>query len=526
MRALAPRPARGPERPSRSRAPSGLWASPLAVLLGLTLAVAVAVPVEASSVITRGSSAKPWVALTFDDGWSADRCERIVRTLRAKGAPATFFINGAIMNQAPARWRAMLAGFEVANHTRTHKDLARLGTAAIRWEIASNEALVERILRRPMLKVMRPPYGSYNSRVLQVASALGYRTVLWSNDSYDTRSWATTSSVIRYGSAGGKGAIVLLHCGPSMTPAAVGPIIDRYRARGFRLVELGELLGGSPSAPPTACRVRNLGTGAVHPSLQKAARAASAGDRLTVQGTCTGSTTLRKDLRIKGTRTASSGPPVLSGGKSGRVLTVAPGVSVTIRGLVIRWGATDGAGGGVLNRGTLNLRDVIVRANHAASGGGAHNTAGATLRLNGATVVRRHGRGRRRAQPRDARDERREPRAPKRRRDRGRRVERGDARAGRVRPGPGRERARQRARPVPRGAVRVTATPEASSYSAVPNWRVQTVRPLASRRRTNVDWSVMRPGPRLGSPSAWPGRPRKPPRAKSGRRPRSPCPEG
>lgn len=355
--------------------------------MGLALVLVVGLDAAGSSVITHGPRSRPWVALTFDDGWSASRCESIARTLRARRAPATFFINGYLIAREPARWRTMLDGFAVANHTRTHAWLTRLSSTEIRRQIASNEAIHERILRRPMLKLMRPPYGAYDSRVVSIADSLGYRTILWNVSGGDTTSGATTRSVIRNATRGGNGAVVLLHCGPSVTPGAVGPIIDSYRARGYQLVDLGQMLGLSPPPSPTACRVRNLETGRVSGSLQAAVDAARSGHRLRVRGTCKGTTTLRKELRIQGRQTEASGRPTLDGDDRGAVVTVAEGVSVWLRDLVVRGGEAP-RGGGIRDAGRLVLRDVTVRANRATIGGGIHVWPGAAVYMRGATMVR------------------------------------------------------------------------------------------------------------------------------------------
>ena len=54
---------------------------------------------------------------------------------------------------------------------------------------------------------------------------------------------ATVSRIIANASRGRNGSVVLMHCGPGVTPPAVGAIIDHYRASGYRLVTVGELLG-------------------------------------------------------------------------------------------------------------------------------------------------------------------------------------------------------------------------------------------------------------------------------------------
>jgi nitrous oxidase accessory protein NosD len=142
------------------------------------------------------------------------------------------------------------------------------------------------------------------------------------------------------------------------------------------------------TAASHACRVTNLESGITVGSIQRAVRAASAGDRLVVKGTCRGVAKIGKDLHIRGVRTATAGRPVLDGAGAGPVLTVKARASVTLRDLTIRHGAAP-RGGGIYNRGTLVLRDVIVRASTATElGGGIWNHTGAILKLRGSSVVR------------------------------------------------------------------------------------------------------------------------------------------
>jgi hypothetical protein len=139
---------------------------------------------------------------------------------------------------------------------------------------------------------------------------------------------------------------------------------------------------------PRACRVTDLDTGRSTGSLGRAVRAASAGDRLVVRGTCRGVTWIGKDLHIRGVRTATAGRPVFDGAGTGTVLKIGANASVTLRDLTVRHGAAP-VGGGIYNRGTLVLRDVVVRASTASEdGGGIYNYARAILRLRGSSVVR------------------------------------------------------------------------------------------------------------------------------------------
>ena len=136
---------------------------------------------------------------------------------------------------------------------------------------------------------------------------------------------------------------------------------------------------------PTRCRVRNLDTGVLQTSLQEAVDLASPGQRLTVKGTCQGTTVIDKDLSIRG-KGPRSHPATLDSNQSDRVMTVTMGVSVVLEALVIRDGLAL-KGGGVLNRGALTLREVAVRGNRVVasgkSGGGAGVFNSGTLTLYG-----------------------------------------------------------------------------------------------------------------------------------------------
>lgn len=370
--------------------------APTAVALAVMLVLIIASSVQAASVVTHGSRTRPWVALTFDDGWDTERCAHIATTLRRKKATATFFINGTYMQRSPVRWRSILAGFPVANHSHSHSDLTLLSRSAIRTEVAGDEARIEAILGRPMLRILRPPFGAYDEDVQAVAEAHGYRLVLWDVDSGDTYAGASTSSVLDRAIAGGRGSIVLLHCGPAVTPGAVGRIVDAYRSRGFALVDLGQMLGlkpAKPIRPPTACRVRNPRIDRVHTTLGRAVTAARRGDRLVLSGTCQGTTIIRKDLVISGIRVGGSGRATLDGQRKGRVLTVARGVSVTLRGLTIERGR-DPEGGGVRVAGSLRMRDVVVRDNRARRGAGIDIRPPGRLRLIGSSLIKGNTAGR------------------------------------------------------------------------------------------------------------------------------------
>lgn len=83
-------------------------------------------------------------------------------------------------------------------------------------------------------------------------------------------------------------------------------------------------------------------------------------------------------------------PPMINGNRLDRLFHVTGAFSVTLRGLTIQYGDTQGVspGGGVRNDGgTLTLKNVILNGNNALLGGGGIFNNGGTLFLNSVTIM-------------------------------------------------------------------------------------------------------------------------------------------
>ncbi|MFD7320764.1 hypothetical protein ACFV9D_06680 [Streptomyces sp. NPDC059875] len=119
--------------------------------------------------------------------------------------------------------------------------------------------------------------------------------------------------------------------------------------------------------------------------LQQAIDDADPGETLRVQGVCTGSFTIDKNLTLTGAAGAA-----LEGNANATTLTVTAGVQVQLNTLsIVHPSLTPGRG--IDNSGTLTLSRSTVSGNDAVFGGGILNNAGATLTLNRSTVSGNHG---------------------------------------------------------------------------------------------------------------------------------------
>ncbi len=215
----------------------------LLVLLALAQATSAASPV----IVRHGPRHVPTIALTIDDGWSAPRCGQMYETLVATGVPATWFPNAVYVKRAPALWRRIAARFPIGNHTYSHPDLTRLSSTQIRDQLVRDQRVIEAITGQPMAMLLRPPFGALDHRVRRVAHELGYDTlVLWDTSDADSSPRTTLRGGLRAGSRGISGSIVLMHCGPAVTPAILPALIRHYACAGYRFVTVAGLLARDP----------------------------------------------------------------------------------------------------------------------------------------------------------------------------------------------------------------------------------------------------------------------------------------
>lgn len=196
-----------------------------------------------AKVVRKGPRSSGAVALTFDDGYDAKACASIANTLRKHDAVGTFFINGQWMKREPDRWRRILQGMEVGNHTRSHPYLTQAPHPIVINQISSNEWIHEQALGRPLSKVLRPPYGDYGDRVGRIAKQLGYdHIVLWNVDTEDWKPKATTKRIVRRAIGAPAGSIILMHCGPTATAKALPRIVRHYQRRGIEVAGLSAVI--------------------------------------------------------------------------------------------------------------------------------------------------------------------------------------------------------------------------------------------------------------------------------------------
>lgn len=220
-------------------------------------------------VIERYGQKKGLVALTFDDGPDGRWTPKILDILKEKKASATFFVIGQNMQRRPDLVRREVdEGHDVGGHSWTHPNIAETPLAQVQVELNATQRLFEVITGRSM-RLFRPPFFGdaepstpHEVAPLVIAQTLGYMTVGLRIDPDDwqkpTKQQIIDRVLDRLDNPGNNpGQVVLLHDAGGdrgRTVAALPELIDQIRARGYRLVTVGELTGMTPQQvmPPTS----------------------------------------------------------------------------------------------------------------------------------------------------------------------------------------------------------------------------------------------------------------------------------
>lgn len=186
------------------------------------------------------------IALTFDDGPYPFYTPLLLHQLESENVPATFFLVGRTVQEYPQLVERIVAsGSEIGNHTFNHISLTGLSPEEIQDQIADCGTILEQYTgSQPTL--FRPPHGRYDTRVVEVARALGYRTILWNDapDDAPANNVEVPVPVIvqRVVEQAKPGGIVLLHNGQYNTALALPAIIEQLRDDGYSFVTVSQLL--------------------------------------------------------------------------------------------------------------------------------------------------------------------------------------------------------------------------------------------------------------------------------------------
>ena len=182
------------------------------------------------------------VALSIDDAPSADT-DRILETLRANDAKATFFVIGGNVVKHPAKLeRIAAAGHELGNHLYADRTSADLSREEFARELAATDTLIRKY-QTP--RWFRPGSGWFTDEMLATAKQSGYRCALGSVYPFDPQlpwAWYLKRYVLY---AVRPGAIIVLHDDKgrgARTADVLAEVLPALRAEGYRVVTISDLV--------------------------------------------------------------------------------------------------------------------------------------------------------------------------------------------------------------------------------------------------------------------------------------------
>jgi peptidoglycan-N-acetylglucosamine deacetylase len=200
-------------------------------------------PVAPSLVVQAEHSTR--VALTFDAGSYPPFQPAILDELRDAGVRCTMFLVGDFVDEHPDAVVQMVKdGHEIGNHSDTHPDMPSLSSAEMVSELEGMDAKVVALTGKSTRPWFRPPSGSYDDHVVQVAADQGYHTIYWTADSADWQPDADAATVeqrlLRYATPG---SILVEHLTSPQSAEVLPEVLRILKARGVEFATISEMLG-------------------------------------------------------------------------------------------------------------------------------------------------------------------------------------------------------------------------------------------------------------------------------------------
>jgi peptidoglycan/xylan/chitin deacetylase (PgdA/CDA1 family) len=195
------------------------------------------------------------VAITFDAcatrGQANGFDKAVFAVLEKEAVPATIFVSGRWVETHPDAM-AKMAGhalIEFGNHSYDHPHMSRLPAGQIADEIVRTEAALDRYGRHSV--AFRPPFGDWNDLVMQVVAQHHLPFVTWDVVSGDPSLKTTKSGMVHSVVTRARaGSIIIFHINGRgwKTAEALPTILQGLRTRGFRFVQLSELMSAPAGA--------------------------------------------------------------------------------------------------------------------------------------------------------------------------------------------------------------------------------------------------------------------------------------
>lgn len=204
--------------------------------------------VTSSSIINgvyySGDEKSNKITLMINVYWGTEYLDEMLQILEDNDVKTTFFVGGTwAVAESDMLKKIYDAGHEIGNHGYYHKDQGKLSAEKNYEEIINTHNLVKSLIGVEM-DLFAPPSGSYNKKTVEIATELGYKTIMWT-DGRDTIDWRDKDSEVIYNRAikNCKGGDFVLMHPTEATKNALDRIIKTLKEKGFELCTVSENIG-------------------------------------------------------------------------------------------------------------------------------------------------------------------------------------------------------------------------------------------------------------------------------------------
>lgn len=176
------------------------------------------------------------VTLMINVYWGTEYLDEMLNILQENNVKTTFFVGGTwAVRESDMLKKIYDAGHEIGNHGYYHKDQGKLSAEKNFEEISNTHKLVKGLLGIEM-NLFAPPSGSYNKKTVEMATELGYKTIMWT-EGRDTIDWRDKDANLIYDRAikNCKGGDLVLMHPTQATKDALDKIIKTLKQQGFNL---------------------------------------------------------------------------------------------------------------------------------------------------------------------------------------------------------------------------------------------------------------------------------------------------
>ena len=190
------------------------------------------------------------VAITIDDGVSAEVVSAYIDFARVTGVRFTFFVTGSYPSwtKHKDKLRPLVDSgqIQLANHTWTHPFLTRCSGRKIESELTRCEKFLNNTFGVTGKPFIRPPYGDRNRYVDSLAANLGYTSITTWYGTFGDSGLITQAVLLDLAKQWLRPqAVVIGHANYSTVTHLYGPIIDIIRSRHLQTVTLDDAWYGA-----------------------------------------------------------------------------------------------------------------------------------------------------------------------------------------------------------------------------------------------------------------------------------------